>query len=74
MAKADRLSRVLTLGVYVLGAVGVVALAVGVLLEIGVLFLGGVGAVVGALVGHNTLDAHARRKLFEPGERDGPWG
>ena len=50
------------------------ALVLGVVMEIGFLFLGGVGAVVGALIGHNTLDAHARRKSFEPGDRQGPWG
>lgn len=74
MAKDYQPPRMLTLGVYALGAAGVAALASGVLLEIGILFLGGVGAVVGALVGHNTLDAHARRKSFEPGDRQGPWG
>jgi uncharacterized membrane protein YphA (DoxX/SURF4 family) len=74
MARDYQPPRVLTWAVYALGAAGVAALAVGVLLEVGALFLGGVGAVVGALVGHNTLDAHARRKSFEPGKRDGPWG
>mgnify|MGYP006428256743 CR=1 FL=1 len=74
MAKEYQPPRALTIAVYLLGAAGVGALVVGVLMEIGVLFLGGVGAVVGALIGHNTLDAHARRKAFEPGERQGPWG
>ncbi|MBK1667210.1 hypothetical protein CKO28_04030 [Rhodovibrio sodomensis] len=74
MAKDYQPLRVLTWAVYALGAAGVGALAVGVLMEIGLLFLGGVGAVVGALVGHNTLDAHARRQSFEPGDRQGHWG
>ena len=74
MAKDYQPPRVLTWGVYALGVGGVGALVVGVLLEIGAVFLGGVGAVVGALVGHNTLDAYARRKSFEPGDRPGPWG
>lgn len=74
MAKEYQPPRALTIAVYLLGAAGVGALGVGVVMEIGALFLGGVGAVVGALIGHNTLDAHARRKSFEPGERQGPWG
>ncbi len=54
MAKEYQPPRVLTWAVYALGAAGVGALVVGVLMEIGVLFLGGVGAVVGALIGHNS--------------------
>jgi hypothetical protein len=74
MAKDYQPPQVLTWAVYALGAAGVGAIVAGVAMEVGVLFLGGVGAVVGALVGHNTLDAHARRKSFEPGDREGPWG
>ena len=74
MAKDYQPPRMLTWAVYALGAAGVGALVVGVVLEVGVLFLGGVGATVGALIGHNTLDALARRQSFEPGDRQGPWG
>jgi hypothetical protein len=47
------------------GGAGVLALAAGLLLEVDVLFLGGVIAVVGAFVGHNMHDAHQRRRAFE---------
>ncbi|MBK1696100.1 hypothetical protein [Rhodovibrio salinarum] len=71
--KHDRLPQALTLGIIALGIAGAGALLVGVLLEIGFLFLAGVGGVVGALVGHNTLDAYSRRKSFDPGQQRGPW-